>query len=766
LRDLGSHRLKDLGAPEHIFQVEAPGLDVDFPRLRSLDNPLVLNNLPAQPSSFIGRSHELSELKALVGRARLVTLTGAGGSGKTRLALQVAADLLDGSGDGAWLVELAAITDGQAVPQAIARALGIVSQPNRPALEALLDALSVQRVLVILDNCEHLVGTCATVAAAILGHCTGVHVVATSREPLGVSGENIYRVPSMSLPGPEDLPVLGGTDAVALFVDRARSQGVDVVLDEATGPLVASVCRRLDGMPLAIELAAARLRSLSLQSISERLDQRFRLLTGGSRNALARQQTLRATVDWSYTLLNGPEQSLLRRLSVFADGFDLDAAEAVCSLDDVEVPDVTDLVSSLVDKSLVMAEPSGPTLRYRLLETIRQYAAERLVEHSANEAEAVAGAHCLHFLSLAETAARHLTGPKPGRWLAVLDADRSNLRRAIEHAGEPGNEILAMRFAVALRNYWRARAGREEAVTLLLPVLEKAGAGTDPQLRARALVAVAGMAVVTDISTAQRLAEEAVKIARQVGTPALLARALAVLCGARYFSGGAEDGFPLGRESVEQARRLGDDLLLAQSLLSFILCSQVVDPVHVDELYREAIACAERAGDRYLVAGIHNNAGAFALRSGDVPVARRHLERAWQESQDIGVELPNPKIILGMLLRLDGDFDSSRSALEDALRMSARRGDRLGLAHTHIAFACLAADLAEWRRAAKLHGVAQALIDQIGRPWLDHFQKLRDDSMDKVRENLDEDAFRSFYEKGGRLSLEEATALALGRGEL
>ncbi len=208
LRDLGSHRLKDLGAPEHIFQVEAPGLDVGFPPLRSLDNPLLLNNLPAQPSSFIGRSQELSELKALVGRARLVTLTGAGGSGKTRLALQVAADLLDGSGDGAWLVELAAITDGQAVPQAIARALGIVSQPSRPALEALLDALSVQRPLVILDNCEHLVGTCATVAAAILGRCAGVHVLATSREPLGVSGENIYRVPSMSLPGPRTFPFL------------------------------------------------------------------------------------------------------------------------------------------------------------------------------------------------------------------------------------------------------------------------------------------------------------------------------------------------------------------------------------------------------------------------------------------------------------------------------------------------------------------------------------------------------------------------------
>jgi tetratricopeptide (TPR) repeat protein len=217
---------------------------------------------------------------------------------------------------------------------------------------------------------------------------------------------------------------------------------------------------------------------------------------------------------------------------------------------------------------------------------------------------------------------------------------------------------------------------------------------------------------------------------------------------------------------VEQARRLGDDLLLAQSLPNFILCSQVVDPGHVDELYHEAIACAERAGDRYLAAGLHNNAGAFALRSGDIPVARRHLERAWQESQEIGAEFPNPKIVLGMLLRLEGDFDSSRSALEDALRMNTRRGDRLGLAHANIVFACLATDRADWHRAAELFGVSQALIDQIGRPWLGHFEKLRDDSMDKVRENLGEDAFRSFYEKGMRLSLEKATALALGRSEM
>ena len=424
--------------------------------------PAVLSNLPAQLAAFVGRERELADVRALVQSGRLVTLTGAGGSGKTRLSLQVAAQALDRYSDGAWLVELAAVADTEAVAPAICEVLGIAVPPGRPAQEALLDALAPQDVLIVLDNCEHLIGACAKAADAIVRHCPRVHLVATSREPLGIGGEAVYRVPPLSLPGAGDtgLPAAGSSDAVALFADRARAQGTGLVIDEQTAPLVVSICRRLDGLPLAIELAAARLRSLSLSGLADRLDQRFRLLTGGSRTAPERHQTLRATVEWSYSLLSETEQVLLGRLSVFAGSFDLDAAEAVCGFGGIEAFDVADLLGSLVDKSLVVAEPAGPALRYRLLETIRQFAAGRLA--AVGDEAAAAAAHGAHYLSVAETAAPHLTGPGQGEWLARLDTDRANLRRAAEQAASgPDGTRQVLRLGVACAaTGWRGTGAR------------------------------------------------------------------------------------------------------------------------------------------------------------------------------------------------------------------------------------------------------------------------------------------------------------------
>ena len=337
----------------------------------------------------------------------------------------------------------------------------------------------------MVDNCEHLIGGCAKTAEAIVRRCPRVHLLATSREPLGIGGESIYRVPSLSLPGLGDsaAPAPGSSDAVALFAERARAHGVVLDVDGQAGPLVVSVCRRLDGMPLAIELAAARLRSMSLAELGDRLDQRFRLLTGGSRTALERQQTLRAAVGWSYSLLTGAERVLLARLSVFAGGFGLDAAEAVCGSGDLDVLDVADLLGSLVDKSLVVAEPAGARLRYRLLETIRLFAAERLVEAGGDgEAAAVAAAHYAHFLAVAETAAAYLTGPEQGKWLARLDTDHANLRRAAVHAaGQPDGTALVLRLGAALDRYWWARSRLQEGFGLLVPVLRRPGRRRRPR---------------------------------------------------------------------------------------------------------------------------------------------------------------------------------------------------------------------------------------------------------------------------------------------
>jgi predicted ATPase len=691
LRDLGVHRLKDLGRPERILQLRGAGLQAEFPPLRSLGNPALANNLPAQLATFVGRERELSQVRALVESSRLVTLTGAGGSGKTRLALQVAADLLDGSGDGAWLVELAAVTGEDAVVPAMCEALGVTAGHGWPALETLVDAVAPQDVLIVLDNCEHLIGACAKTADAVLRRCPGVHLLATSREPLGIGGETIYRVPPLSLPAADDgdFSAAGPGDAVTLFAERAKQQGVGLAVDEETGPLVASICRRLDGMPLAIELAAARLRSLSLTALRDRLDQRFGLLTGGSRTAMARQQTLRATVEWSYSLLSGAEQVLLRRLSVFAESFDLEAAEAVAGFGDVEAFDVAGLLGSLVDKSLVVAEPAGTALRYRLLETIRQFAAERLAEAGADEAATTEAAHRGHFLAVAETAAPHLTGSGQGVWFARLDADQANLRRAADHAArDPDATEQVLRFGVALRHYRMARSREREAADLLLPVLGRPEANADPGLFAAALVTAAICARDAGLPTARELGERAVDVALGLGDDRLLIEALSALCAYYYFAGQPERGFPLGQEAVERARRLGDDFLLGFSLLLWLLTSDIMDPARAGQLFAEAIAATERSGDQNRNYGLHNNAAVHALRAGDTASARVHLNQATEAMRGIGEK--NSPIVpanQGWVLRQENDSEGARSMFETALRISRRNGRRSGLAYASLGLA-------------------------------------------------------------------------------
>jgi predicted ATPase/class 3 adenylate cyclase/DNA-binding CsgD family transcriptional regulator len=763
LNDLGSHRLKDLGRPERIFQLQAAGLPAEFPPLRSLGNPALPNNLPAQLSTFIGRDREVCDVRALVESARLVTLTGAGGAGKTRLGLQVAAELLDGSGDGGWLVELAAVTNEDAVASAVCEALRLAAQPGRPVLEGLLDALAPQDVLIVLDNCEHLIGGCAKTAEAILRHCPRVHLLATSREPLGIGGETIYRVPSLSLPGPGATgpPAPGSSDAVTLFADRARAHGVALAIDEQTGPLVVSVCRRLDGMPLAIELAAARLRSLSLSSLGDRLDQRFRLLTGGSRTALQRQQTLRATVDWSYSLLTGAEQVLLARLSVFAGSFGLDAAEAVCGFPGIDMLDVAGLLGSLVDKSLVIAEPAGGTLCYRLLETIRLFAAERLAEAGDDEAATAAAAHCAHFLAVAEAAAAHLTGPDQGSWLARLDADQANLRRAGEHAaGDPDGTALVLRLGVALYRYSIARSRQRQAFGLLVPAVRRPDAGADPALCAAALVTAAIIADGIDGATARHLAEQAVQVTRQLGDDRLLSRALAALCAACCFSGEPETGLPFGQESAERARRLGDDVLLAESLLLYHLA---IDPARSPPLVTEAIACTERSGDHLYNCILHNNAGLHALITGDIPAARAHLEAAAQAAQQVGWESAELPANLGLMLRAEGDPDGARSMFEASLRISRRSGDIRGMTYGCLYLACIAGDAGEWDLAGVLHGSAQALQDRMGVPWDEFDARCRQDSLAQARAHMGDQQLEQACAQGMALSLEKALDLALSR---
>jgi len=719
-------------------------------------------NLPAQLSAFIGREKELAEVRALVGSSRLVTLTGAGGCGKTRLGLQLAAGLLDGPGDGVWLVELAAVTSEDAVAPAIREALGVAARPGRAALEALVDALAPLELLIVLDNCEHLIGGCATAAEAIVRRCPKVRLVATSREPLRIGGEAIYRVPPLSLPKPgnDGLAAAQSSDAVALFADRAAAQGTGLTVDEETALLVVSICARLDGLPLAIELAAARLRSMSLGDLDDRLDQRFGLLTGGDRTAPARQQTLQAAIGWSYALLTGAEQVLLRRLAVFAGSFDLDAAEAVGGAGGIHAADVAGLLGSLVDKSLVVAEPAGPALRYRLLETIRQFAADRLTESGHDETDAVTAAHCAHYLSVAEAAAPRLTGPGQGRWLARLDADQANLRRAAEHAASrPGGTAQVLRFSVALERYWAVR-DRDGEAALLVGVLRRPEAAADPALFAEALVVAAELTQVTDLPTSLRLAQQAHQVASALGDNRLLVMACRQLSSAYGTAAEWELAWQLGQESVERARTLGDDVLLGESLAAYASAART------DEcwpLFAEAIACAERTGDLGTAATIHNNAGFIALVLGDIPAARAHLEAAIRAAEVLGFPHLYALANLAEVLRAEHDLEGARSGFEDVVRRSRRTGDKYGLSGAFLGLGCLAADLGDWHRAAVLYGAEHALMDQVGAPWDPFDARRRQESLDQARAALGDQQLQRAYTRGKALSFDQAIDLAIGK---
>src|SRR5580698_3755348 len=444
LRDLGEQRLRDLGRAERVFQVTGPGLADGFGVLRSLDDPALRHNLPSQATGFVGRTAELAGLRALVpGGSRLVTIAGPGGIGKSRLALQVAAGALDQTSGGVWLVELAPVTDPGLVAGTAAAALGVSEAPGRPVLATLTDAIGDRDLLLILDNAEQVLGAAAELAGAIIRSCPRAALLVTSREPLGISGEHVFRLSGLAVP-PAGLAVpgrLSAFESVQLFTEHAALHRRDFVLDDTSAAAVAAICVRLDGIPLALELAAARLGSLSAPEISARLDQRFRLLTTGNRTALPRHQTLRALIDWSYDLLTPQEQIVLGRLSVFAGGWTLDAAEAVASGGDVPDWQVLDLLAALVGKSLVQADVIRGSTRYRLLETVRHYAADRLAPSAAAEAAGpdasdiraahIRAAHRDHYLALVETAAPQLRGPDEDRWLDRIEAELDNIRAAL-----------------------------------------------------------------------------------------------------------------------------------------------------------------------------------------------------------------------------------------------------------------------------------------------------------------------------------------------
>ena len=637
LHDLGEHRLRDLGRPERIAQITHPELESEFPPLRSLD--AYPGNLPVQRSAFVGRERDLAEVRAALDDAPVVTLTGVGGVGKTRLALQVAADAVGRFADGAWFVDLGPVLDAGFVAAAISTALLLPERRHESLEESIVAALRDKILLVVLDNCEHLVEAVATLVDRLVESCPGVRVLATSREALDVEGEETYEV--RPLPPPESDPAAVSTgalldnDAVRLFGERARVAKRGFALTPHNVTVVADLCRRLDGIPLAIELAAARLKVMSPAEILGRLDERFQLLTGGRRTVLERHQTLRGAVDWSYALLEPSEQRLFARLSVFAGGFTLDAAEAISrSPDDPdadETHDVLSLLASLVAKSMVVTDDTEAGTRYRLLETLREYAAERLAE--LDEVAGSSAAHAAYFLALAEDASQGLTGPDDARWIAVLSIEEDNFRSALAwtrdhqpedflglvlalarfwyvtsefHGSVPWCEVALERsetMDAAARARLKAHAaiavgnlrGVDAAIPLAEASLEDASrAGISPPPRALAQL---GILALESNRPAEAIArcEEAVAVAREHADRWSYLDALYMLSLACNLGGDPDQGREVSAELLEGARRLGNAYLLHAGLFSSALANLVTEPALALELLDEAGSTAHGA---------------------------------------------------------------------------------------------------------------------------------------------------------------------------
>jgi predicted ATPase/class 3 adenylate cyclase/DNA-binding CsgD family transcriptional regulator len=664
--DLGTHPLRDLPRPERVVQLCHPDLVNEFPPLR-VAAPVVSQRLPAQLTSFVGREAELTQVRELLAENRLVTLTGAGGVGKTRLAIQIAARLA-GDGrfpDGVWYVDLAPVTDPDVVPTAVTRALELPDQPGRSTMDTLTRFVGERQMLVVLDNCEHLLDASASLVVALLGAAEKLTLLATSREAIGVAGEVGWRMPSLSL----------ADEAIELFADRAGHARPGFAVGDDNAAAVADICRRLDGLPLAIELAAARVRAMSLDEIVESLHDRFRLLTGGARTAVRRQQTLRASVDWSHALLTEPERVLFRRLAAFMGGFDLAAAQAIAGSGDVERYQVLDQLSLLVDKSLVVADDSRGRTRYRLLETVRQYALEKLGE--SGEADAVRTRHRDYYTSMAAA----VDAPAATDYEQLLDQaemEFDNLRAAFTWSRENSDTALALTLASSLQPVWLARGRIREGLAWFDTVLTHEvahDAAVAAAVRARALADKAVLDVMCAAADSLDRAQQAAALARDIDDPAVLTRALTA-CGftAAY---NAELAGAYFAEAIELARELDDSWRLCQILTCQASAAIAAgDPIAARAAAEEGRDLADAIGNRSDSRHCRICLGLAQVWQGDLTgaVAQLRAVAAEAKADHDGLEHAIGLAHQATVLAWQGDPGAARAAADASLEFGSEFG--------------------------------------------------------------------------------------------
>jgi non-specific serine/threonine protein kinase len=724
-------------------------------------------NLPAPVSSFIGRDAELAEVRALAGGSRLITLTGAGGAGKTRLGLQVAAALADGAGEGVWFADLAPLQDPDLVAVTVADVLGVRHEPGRPVLDTLVAAVDGRSLLVLLDNCEHVIDACAKLADALLRGCPNLALLATSREPLGIDGERVHRVPSMEVPADGDGPeAIRASEAVRLLEDRAAAQGVSLAWDGPAAEVAGRICRRLDGIPLALELAAARLRVMPTAELEARLDQRFAILTGGSRAVLPRQQTLRAMVDWSWELLTSAERAVLARLSVFAGGFGLAAAEAVAAGPDVPATKAAGHLGALVDKSLVQFEGTGTGPgRYRLLETVRQYAAGQLDAAGPAAADGARAVHRDYYLALAEAAAPHLVGPDQGAWLDRLDAELGNLRAAIAVSQALPGPVPGLRLATSLRVYWTVRGHAAEGAGVLRALLDAPAAQQATLPRARALAAAAHLLEkMSDYAIAEDYCQEGLAIARAVGDENLVADLLYERAWVLLNQGQPAAALPLIEQGLGLARRLGEPHLTARLLSARTYATHIEgDPAGAARDAAQSLRLFRQAGDRQQVGQTLGNLGYFESSAGDLDAARRHIAesldifRALNDRDGIAYTTFN----LGLAEYLGGSPGAAQALFAESLDLTRRMGMKRQAAYALIGLALVGSG-ADPGRSARLHGAADQALADLGHALEPLEERLAGLDRQRLRAAMGAEAFEAEYAAGRTLDAAEVLA-GLGR---
>jgi predicted ATPase/class 3 adenylate cyclase len=792
LLDLGEHGLRDLDRPEHVYQLVAPGLRREFPPLHTVTGHP--GNLRPQATSFVGRERELAAVDGLLATSRLVTLVGVGGTGKTRLLLQAATDRLDRYPDGAWLVELAPIRDPDLVDGEIGRALGVEMQPGRSPTESIVDHLRRKQSLLLFDDCERLVAAVADSAERLLGSCPALHLLASSRERLGIDGEAVFSVPTLALPdaGGEltgqgtaddaEVEIAAQSEAVRLFVDRAIATLPSFTLDRSNVRAVVDICRRLDGIPLALELAAARVNVLSPAEIAQGLDDRFRLLTSGRRTAVPRQRTLQGLIDWSWDLLDADDQRLLRRLAVFAGGWALDDAAAVTgSQDDPSEPparasrlDTLDGLGRLVDRSLVVVTHDATT-RYGMLETIREYARDRLDE-SGEEAEQQAR-HFALFRRLAVDAGPALQGPGMIATLKRLDAEIDNLRAALDWAFD-NDPHAALEMVVGLSAYWNVRLVGSEGIERMTRAVDlvrawRIDAASPPDAAGSALASrvLSHAAQVQASYTGRRadpdLQEEAIATAHEADDPDVLAETLAMLAFARVAVDGAISPDGPDREAakvaLELAEQRGDWFHASIIASAFAIGGSVVDPASTEAWLERAATAAARTGNPFALGNIIGVRGRVASLEGRLAEAERWLIEARAEYRALDDHRFDRVISseLAHVLRRDGRLDEAEAEYRWTIRGWLSSGNDGALANQLECFGLIAVARDQGARAARLFGAAEALREGSGARMTTFEQEEYAAAVERLRTEIDGDALESAWADGRRMTADAAVAFAV-----